>query len=332
MEARLFWIGVFMGAYAWLTRRWTASGRLDTKGRAAAWHALFFGLAGFAVMLILVLSVESRLRFVSAAAGVLSWREVLVGLAGGTVLALFGLWSAWSKGNDAEKRRHFLSEDLEWADTVFSAVFLASILMYFIVQAFKIPSGSMESTLRIGDHLFVNKFIYGMRIPLTQKRVLRITAVKAGDIVVFEFPTDDPQSQHCGGPQHGKDFIKRVVAVGGDKVEVRDGVLVVNGAPRGKEPFTQFLDSFRMEPPGMLPPPTQYQELWQSGQLDAKLGDTMRDHFGPVTVPMGSYFVMGDNRDRSCDGRFWGPVAERYLKGKAWVIYWPPNRMGMIGA
>ncbi|MBI3300153.1 MAG: signal peptidase I [Elusimicrobia bacterium] len=283
-------------------------------------------------MLILVLSVESRLRFVSAAAGVLSWREVLAGLAGGSVLALFGLWRAWSQGADAEKRRAFLNEDLEWADTVFSAVFLASLLMYFIVQAFKIPSGSMESTLRIGDHLFVNKFIYGVRIPFTQKRVLRFRSVKAGDIVVFQFPTDDPEAQHCGGQQYAKDFIKRVVAVGGETVEVRDGAVLVDGKPRGKEPFTQFVDSYRMEAPAMLPPPGEYQQYWQDGQLDGKLGDTMRDHFGPVKVPEGSYFAMGDNRDRSCDSRFWGPVAERYLKGKAWVIYWPPNRMGLIGA
>ena len=330
MEARLFWIGVAMFGYAWLTKRWLAEGKLEDKGRAASWHALFFGLAGFAVMLILVLSVESRIH-ISAAAGSLSLREILAGLGGGAALGLFGFWRARSASADAEKRRYFLNEDLEWAETVYSAVLLASLLMYFVVQAFKIPSGSMESTLRIGDHLFVNKFIYGVRVPLTDTRVLRLKPVKAGDIVVFRFPTDDPASSHCGGQQYAKDFIKRVVAVGGDTVEVKDGGVVVNGKPLGKEAFTQFVDGYRQDAPGMVPPPREYQDLWQSGQLDMRLGDTMRDHFGPVAVPPGSFFMMGDNRDRSCDSRFWGPVSEKYLKGKAWVIYWPPNRMGGIG-
>jgi signal peptidase I len=330
MEARLFWIGIAMFGYAWASKRWTASGRLEDPRRAALWHALFLGLAGFSVMLIAVLSVESRLKFVGAAAGSLSLREVLAGLAGGALLGLFGLWRAWSAAEHAEKRRHFLNEDLEWAETVYSAVILASLLMYFLVQAFKIPSGSMESTLRIGDHLFVNKFVYGVRIPFTEKRVLRMRPVSTGDIVVFRFPTEDPESQHCGGTQFGKDFIKRVVAVGGDTVEVRSGVLVRNGEVLGKEPFTQFVDSYRTDAPAMPPPPAIYQEFWQGGQLDSKLGDTMKDHFGPVKVPAGTYFMMGDNRDRSCDGRFWGPVAEKYVKGKAWVIYWPPNRMGAI--
>ena len=331
MEARLFWIGVGMGLYAWLTRRWLKDGTLDSKGRAAAWHGLFLALAGFAVMLILVLSVESRLRFVSAAAGILSAREVLAGLGGAALLGSFGLWRAWSQGSDAERRRFFINEDLEWADTVFSAVILASLLMYFVVQAFKIPSGSMETTLRIGDHLFVNKFVYGVRIPMTDKRVMRLKPIKAGDIIVFRFPTDDPESQHCGGSQYAKDFIKRVVAVGGDTVEVRDGHVLVNGVGRTDETYTQYLDSFRQDPPSMVPPPAEYQSLWETGQLDLRLGDTMRDNFGPVKIPAGSYFMMGDNRDRSCDSRFWGPVDERFVKGKAWIIYWPPNRMGGIG-
>lgn len=330
MEARLFWIGMAMFGYAWLTKRWTKSGRLEDRLRASLWHGLFLGLAGFSVMLIAVLSVESRLKFVGAAAGSLSWREVAAGLVGGGLLGAFGLWRAYAASEGAEKRNHLLNEDLEWAETVYSAVILASLLMYFLVQAFKIPSGSMESTLRIGDHLFVNKFVYGVRIPFTDKRVLRMKPVSAGDIVVFRFPTDDPESQHCGGTQFGKDFIKRVVAVAGDTLEIKDGVLVRNGTSLGKEPFTQFVDSFRGDAPSLAPPPALYQELWAGGALDTKLGDSMKDHFGPVKVPAGSYFMMGDNRDRSCDSRFWGPVHEKYVKGKAWVIYWPPNRMGAI--
>ena len=102
-----------------------------------------------------------------------------------------------------EKRRYFINEDLEWAETVFSAVLLASLLMYFVVQAFKIPSGSMESTLKIGDHLFVNKFIYGVRIPFTEKRILRLKDIQRRDIVVFRFPTIFQISRRHPHPAQG---------------------------------------------------------------------------------------------------------------------------------
>src|SRR5208282_4172243 len=103
------------------------------------------------------------------------------------------------------------AEDLEWADTVFSAVLLASLLMYFVIQAFKIPSSSMESTLMVGDHLFVNKFVYGLRVPLAGKRVFELRPISRGDVIVFQFPDDDITHLHCGSVQYRKDFIKRVV-------------------------------------------------------------------------------------------------------------------------
>lgn len=326
MEARLFWIGVTMGAYAWATKRWKAG--LDGRKAAAAWHGLFYALAGFAVTLVAVLSIESRMF--PAASGSVSLRELLPGVVGGLVLGFWGYWSAWKDGAQAAKRREAMEEDLEWAETVFSAVLLAAVLMYFVIQAFKIPSGSMESTLRIGDHLFVNKFIYGVRIPYTHKRLLRMRPVRRGDIVVFQFPSDDAEELHCGSPQYGKDFIKRVIGLPGDTVEVRDGAVWVNGAKAADEPYAQFLDPFRAPRPSFPPASSEYQRLWQERRLDQTMGDAMRDHFGPVRVPEASYFVMGDNRDRSCDGRFWGPVGEGYLKGKAWVVYWPPSRMGRI--
>ena len=330
MEMRLFGIGVAMGIYLWLTKRWVKSGKLDSRRAAAVWHSLFFALAGFAVTLIAVLSIESRIRFVSASAETLSLRELLMGLGGALLLGTWGFIRAWTAGAAPEQRTHFLNEDQEWAETVFSAVILAAVLMYFVLQAFKIPSGSMESTLRIGDHLFVNKFIYGVRIPFTAKRLLRIKPIARGDIIVFRFPTDDDEVVHCGTPQYGKDFIKRVIGLPGEKVEVRGGFVRVNGEPLGRESYAEYRDPFRREAPTARLSSEEYQSLWASGQLDATLGDTMKDEFGPVTVPEGSFFVMGDNRDRSCDGRFWGPVAERYLKGKAWIIYWPPSRMGRV--
>jgi signal peptidase I len=328
MEERLFWIGITMGAYAWATKRWRPMGKLDDRKPAAAWHALFYALAGFALTLVAVLSIESRMS--PSASGLISIREVLSGLAGAAALGLWGYWSGWTGGAKAEKRREILAEDLEWAETVFSAVLLAAVLMYFVVQAFKIPSGSMESTLKIGDHLFVNKFLYGVRIPFTKKRVLRLRPVGRGDIVVFQFPTDDPNEDHCGGPQYGKDFIKRVVGVPGDTVEVRNGAAFVNGQKAVADGHVQYLDPFRTPKPLLSFGGDEYQKIWEERQLDKTLGDAMRDNFGPIHVPPGEYFVMGDNRDRSCDGRFWGPVPDHYLKGKAWFIYWPPARIGSI--
>ncbi len=319
-----------MGAYAWLSRRWTKSKSPKTRKAIALWHALFYTLAGFAITLIAVLSIESRVSL-SAAPNVFHLRELIPSLAGGLLLGGFGFWRAWTQGTKAEMRRYYLSEDLEWAETVFSAIILAALLMYFVIQAFKIPSGSMERTLLIGDHLFVNKFIYGIRVPFTGKRLLRFRKVQRGDIVVFRFPTDNRDEEHCGSPQYGKDFIKRVIGVPGDRIEVKNGRVWRNGESLGDEPYARWMPGEgRVGRYDKGLSESQYQELWEGRRLDKELGDRMRDNFGPVTVPSESYFVMGDNRDRSCDGRFWGPVQERYLTGKAWVNYWPPSRMGGI--
>jgi signal peptidase I len=329
MEARLFWIGVGMGLYAWLTRRWSKAGRFDTRLSAALWHALFYAMAGFAVVLIAVLSIESRVHVAKASFGFWGLREFMPSFGGAAVGALAGFWHAWAKGDKAESRTHVLNEDEEWAETVFSAVVLASLLMYFVIQAFKIPSSSMEPTLLIGDHLFVNKFIYGVRVPFTGKRVFQFRPVKRGDIIVFQFPTDDAEEQHCGSPQYKKDFIKRVIALPGDRVELREGAVYVNG--EAADPQYGVMERVpRIPRPRLDLTDEQYAELWTTRRLDDRLGDTMRDNFGPITVPAKSYFVLGDNRDHSCDGRFWGPVQQRYLKGKAWVRYWPPKRMGRI--
>jgi signal peptidase I len=328
MEERLICVGIALGAYAWVTRRWTSNGNLDRRWATAAWHCAFYALAGFAIVMVGMVSLDSR-RFVPAE-GFLSSRQMFPSLLGAAVLGAYGFWSAWSQGGKAESRRHFLNEDLEWAETVCSAVILAGVLMYFVVQAFKIPSGSMESTLLIGDHLFVNKFIYGVRIPFSDRRLLPLKSVHRGDIVVFRFPTEDKREEHCGSVQYGKDFIKRVVGVEGDRIEVRDGTVWINGTSLGEEPYVQQVDPVRMPKPREDIPPGIYQTLWEGRKLDRRLGDSMKDNFGPVLVPSGSYFMMGDNRDRSCDGRYWGPVQKKYLKGKAWVIYWPPSRMGGI--
>jgi signal peptidase I len=277
-----------------------------------------------------VTGVQTCALPISVAAGILSWRELSWSLGGGALLGLWGAVSAYTKGQTREGRKYFHNEDMEWAETVFSAVILASILMYFIVQAFKIPSGSMRSTLLEGDHLFVNKFIYGVRIPFTHKRILRFKSIERGDIVVFQFPTTDSQETHCGSIQYGKDFIKRTIGLPGDTVEVKGGKVIINGQPLEGEAYAQYLDPVRTPPATLSMPAEQYQKLWQTHQLDHHLGDSMKDYFGPVKIPEKTYLMMGDNRDRSCDSRFWGPVEDHFVKGKAWVIYWPPSRMGRV--
>jgi len=175
----------------------------------------------------------------------------------------------------------------EYAESIVIAIILALIIRTFVVQAFKIPSGSMEDTLAIGDHILVNKFIYGMKIPFTDKRILKIRDPKRGDVIVFEYP-EDPS----------KDFIKRVIGTPGDVIEEKDKKVYVNGQPY-----------------------VNPHEVHKETDMITK-EQNPRDNFGPVTVPENSYFVMGDNRDRSYDSRFWGFVKNPKIKGLAFIKYW----------
>jgi signal peptidase I len=171
----------------------------------------------------------------------------------------------------------------EYAEALLVALALALFIRTFFVQAFKIPSGSMQPTLQIGDHLLVNKLLYGLRVPVYGTRLLSYFEPERGDIVVFVYPED-----------RDKDFIKRVVGVPGDRIEIRHKKLYRNGEPVD-ESYAKYTD-----PEGPAP----------------------RDNFGPVTVPPGQVFVMGDNRDHSFDSRFWGFVPYEDIKGKAFMIYW----------
>ena len=175
----------------------------------------------------------------------------------------------------------------EYAESIAIAILLALVIRTYLVQAFKIPSGSMEDTLVIGDHLLVNKFIYGTKLPFSDKRVIKFRDPKRGDIIVFEYP-EDPS----------KDFIKRVVGTPGDVVEEKDKTVYVNG-------------KVYVNP----------HEVHKEKELIPKEMNP-RDNFGPVTVPPNSYFVMGDNRDRSYDSRFWGFVSTDKIKGLAFIKYW----------
>lgn len=179
----------------------------------------------------------------------------------------------------------------EYAESIAIAILLALVIRTYLVQAFKIPSGSMEDTLAIGDHLLVSKFIYGTKLPFNDKRVLTLRDPRQGDVIVFEYP-EDPS----------KDFIKRIVGAPGDVVEGKEKKVYVNGKP--------------YENP---------HEVHKEKDLIPKEMNP-RDTFGPVTVPADSYFVMGDNRDRSYDSRFWKFVKRDQIKGLAFIKYWSWDR------
>lgn len=191
------------------------------------------------------------------------------------------------KEKNKEKAVQTKSQVREWAESIVIALILALFIRTFVVQAFKIPSGSMEPTLLVGDHLLVNKFLYGTKIPFTDIKVLPIRQPERGDVVVFIYPVDP-----------SKDFIKRVIGLPGDKVEVINKKVYVNGKAV-PDPHAHFAEDL------ILPK-----------------GSEPRDNYGPVTVPPDSLFVMGDNRDRSYDSRFWGFVKKTEIKGKAFIIYW----------
>ena len=220
---------------------------------------------------------------------------------------------------------------LEVIRTWAPAIIAVLLIRTFIFEPFRIPSGSMVPTLLIGDHVVVTKFSYGVWLPFIGKEILDIGDPERGDVIVFQFPDDDPHDLHCGSVQYRKDFIKRVVGIPGDVIQLINGRLVRNGQPVTTEAYIQNLDGpSRYPEPAKRLGPDSYQDVWAKHGLDRELQDMERDFFGPVRVPPGAYFAMGDNRDKSCDSRYWGPVEERFVKGKAWFIYWPPTRIRLV--
>jgi signal peptidase I len=217
-----------------------------------------------------------------------------------------------------------------WIDTGWTALLIASFIMFFFVQAFKIPSGSMRSTLLEGDHLFVNKFIYGFKVPFTNsgKRYMALKKVQPGDIVVFQCP---PEALTIYEREKGikKDYIKRCVAVAGDKIEIKDKKLFINDVYI-RDPYVVFNDSAVLQSFNLFKDNKDYQESWEKGKFTSIPLDFIRDNFGPVIVPEGHYMMMGDNRDYSFDSRFWGPLPDKYIKGKALFLYWPVKRWRVI--
>lgn len=232
----------------------------------------------------------------------------------------------------------------EYIESIVYAVLIALFIRTFLFEAFKIPTGSMIPTLEIDDHIFVNKLIYGVRIPFTQIRPWQWSDPQRGDIIVFEFPKE--------GDDQGKDFIKRVVAVPGDRVRLKNNVLFVNGGPvttevldasadcedqtpkecrcvRQRESVmgTSYITQHRLasEPfPNFrcLNAPDWPLETPEFGVADYFGAKADNESWPEVLVPAEHVFVMGDNRDNSSDGRYWGLVPQKAIKGKAFVIWW----------
>lgn len=182
------------------------------------------------------------------------------------------------------------SVTIEYIKAILLAFALALFIRIFIVQAFRIPSGSMENTLLVGDFLLANKFIYGARIPLIDIRLPAWRSPDPGDIVIFQYPRDP-----------SRDFIKRIVAGPGQKVEIKDKILYVDGKRAIDPSKSKYIDSVILKRRSVA---------------------NTRDNYGPKIVPEDCYFVMGDNRDSSEDSRYWGFLKRDLIRGKAFVLYW----------
>jgi signal peptidase I len=195
----------------------------------------------------------------------------------------------------------------EWTKIFAVSVMLFGIIRTFFVEAFKIPSGSMENTLQVGDFLLVNKLVYGAEVPFTHRRLPRLRDPQRGDVIVFEYP-EDPT----------KNFVKRLVGLPGDTVEMRTGVLIRNGKLVA-ERYVEHTD------PDIDPAPEDFR--WQRDFVVRRPGNTegyhpSRNNWGPLVVPNAKYFVLGDNRDNSLDSRYWGFVPDSLVKGRPFVIYY----------
>ncbi len=209
--------------------------------------------------------------------------------------------SAFQQLNDFVRKEERMGKKKffkEYLEPIVIAILIALFIRTFIIQAFKIPSSSMEPTLLVGDHLLVNKFIYGIEVPFTDSKLFQWKTPKRGDIIVFIYPKD-----------RSKDFIKRVIGTEGEKVEILRNKIYIND---------KLMD-----------------DRWGHYQEESSWAKYLQpmEKFGPVVVPKDSLFVLGDNRDNSQDSRFWGFVNINAVRGKAVVIYfsWDRNAQNLLG-
>lgn len=206
---------------------------------------------------------------------------------------------------------------VEYSKSFFPVILAVFLIRSFLVEPFKIPSGSMMPTLLVGDFILVNKYTYGLRVPVMNDTFIEVHHPQRGEVVVFRFPKDP-----------SLDYIKRVVGLPGDHIEYRNKQIIVNGKPVAQ----QQNGYYEYVAPGLNQVSVR--------RVDEQLGEHNHDILiddnnppldGEVTVPEGQYFVMGDNRDNSNDSRFWGFVPDRNIVGRAFLIWWNFDNLGRIG-
>jgi len=208
---------------------------------------------------------------------------------------------------ELNRQRSGLDFVWEWTKILAVSVVLFALIRTFLVEAFKIPSGSMENTLQVGDFLLVNKLVYGAEVPFTHKRLPRLREPRRGDVIVFEYPVDLT-----------KNFVKRLVGLPGDTLEMRNGTLIRNGIALS-ERYVEHTE------PDIDPGGEDF--VWQRNYVvrtanAASAYHPSRNNWGPIVVPQEKYFVLGDNRDNSLDSRYWGFVPDSLVKGRPFVIYY----------
>lgn len=224
---------------------------------------------------------------------------VILSLLTGSIYLLDYLF--WQKKRQPHQKPHRI---IEFSRSFFSVFFIVLLLRSFIIEPFRIPSGSLEPTLLVGDFLAVNKFAYGFRLPVLEKRVWSIAKPKLGDIAVFRWP-----------PNPAYDFIKRVVGVGGDSISYHNKQLTINGVAMQQDFIRYTTDESSGKAVAL------YQENLNGVKHQIyRRSDVAAEDFD-VVVPADHYFVMGDNRDDSLDSRYWGFVSDDYLRGKAFLVW-----------
>jgi signal peptidase I len=228
-------------------------------------------------------------------------------------------------GASAEEVEHAYKESLlvEYARAFFPVILLVFLFRSFLVEPFRIPSGSMIPSLLIGDFILVNKFTYGLRVPVLNRKILDLGRPKHGDVMVFRFPGDPSQN-----------FIKRVIGLPGDHVVYKDKKLYINGVLMEQRPLDDYSYSEGRDSQGndLQITSTRMQENLDGVEHSILLSDGPDQMPKDIVVPEHQYFVMGDNRDRSNDSRFWGTVPEQNIVGKAFLIWfsWDIQKGGPV--